>query len=112
MFQRLGIFGNYYEGRTPRQSDLGRYALTGGKQDRYVFRVPSLRNVVLTAPYFHDGSVGSLHDAVSIMANIELGRDIPEQDIQHIIKFLHTLTGTYQGHVLTKEQGVKQGVQP
>jgi cytochrome c peroxidase len=107
MFQKLGIFGSYYEGRSVKESDLGRYVLTGDERDRYVFRVPSLRNVVLTAPYFHDGSVSNLHDAVSIMANLELGRDIPEQDIQQIIRFLQTLTGDYEGHALTAGQGVQ-----
>ena len=107
MFQKLGIFGSYYEKGKVAQSDLGRYAITGDERDRYVFRVPSLRNVALTAPYFHNGSVGNLDKAVHIMASTELGRNIPEQDIQLIIKFLHTLTGIYHGKVLTEEQGVQ-----
>jgi cytochrome c peroxidase len=106
MFQKLGIFESGFEGRNMSEFDLGRYTVTGDEQDRYVFRVPSLRNITLTAPYFHDGSVNSLQDAVRIMAKAELGRDIPKQDIQLIVRFLRTLTGTYHGQVLTENQGV------
>jgi cytochrome c peroxidase len=61
MFQRFGVFGNYLEERgNLRESDYGRFALTGNEADRFVFRVPSLRNVELTAPYFHDGSAATL----------------------------------------------------
>ncbi|MGO9845725.1 MAG: cytochrome-c peroxidase, partial [Methylocella sp.] len=61
--------------------------------DLYVFKVPSLRNVAETAPYFHDGSVAELKRAVEIMGKTQLGADIPEKDVEEIIAFLGTLTG-------------------
>ena len=76
-----------------RTANLGRYALTGLPDDRWLFRVPSLRNVASTAPYFHDGRAATLADAVSEMAASQLGRSIPESDIRLIVKFLVTLSG-------------------
>ena len=102
LFQRFGIFENPFARRTTiTHADLGRFTITGLESDRYVFRVPSLRNVALTAPYFHDGSAGSLEQAVAIMARVQLGRTIDDHDIALIVKFLHTLTGEYQGRPLT-----------
>jgi cytochrome c peroxidase len=65
-----------------------------------VFRVPSLRNVALTAPYFHNGSAPTLDDAVKVMAQYQLGRSLSEPDQAAIVAFLHTLTGEYQGQPL------------
>jgi cytochrome c peroxidase len=101
LFEKFGIFSDPYSGRaaaTP--ADLGRYTITGKEEDRYVFRVPSLRNVAVTAPYFHDGSAASLDDAVSAMGRFQLGRDLPCGDVALIVAFLGTLTGEYQGHPL------------
>jgi len=98
MFQKLGIMRDYFADRgNPTKSDLGRFNVTGLEQDRHVFRVPSLRLVSLTAPYFHDGSATNLHDAISVMAKYQLGREIPDQDEAMIIEFLHTLIGEYKG---------------
>ena len=63
-------------------------------RDRGVFRVPSLRNVALTAPYFHDGSAPALADAVRIMARSQLGRALEDQDVTALVAFLYSLTGT------------------
>ena len=92
MFQRFGFYGNWFadRGRTA-QGDLGRYAVTGKAADKYVFKVPSLRLVTLTAPYFHDGSVADLSEAIRIMARYQLGRDIPEGDIAPMVAFLGSL---------------------
>lgn len=68
--------------------------------DRYVFKVPSLRNVALTAPYFHDGSAKTLEEAVEVMAKYQLGRPLPPVDLQHIVEFLRTLTGEHEGKSL------------
>lgn len=104
LFQRLGIMGDYYadHGITPSKADLGRYALTRREEDKFVFRVPSLRNVALTAPYLHDGSAPTLDDAVSDMARYQLGRTLPEADKADIIAFLKTLTGEYRGQPLAR----------
>ncbi|MDR2690167.1 MAG: cytochrome B6 [Azoarcus sp.] len=94
MFQRLGALGNYFADRgTPEtRIDQGRFNVTGREMDRYVFKVPSLRNVALTAPYFHDGSAATLEDAVQVMFKYQLGRNAPDEDKGLIVKFLRTLT--------------------
>jgi cytochrome c peroxidase len=101
LFMKFGVFGDYFAQRgntTP--ADLGRFNVTGNESDRHVFRVPSLRLAVLTPPYFHDGSVETLDDAVKIMAKHQLGRIISEQDITYIVEFLTTLPGEYKGQPL------------
>ena len=100
LFQKLGIMRDYFAGRTVTDADLGRYNVTKQEADKHVFRVPSLRNVAVTPPYFHDGSIPTLRDAVHEMADHQLGRPIPEHDVDLIVEFLHTLTGTYQGKPL------------
>jgi cytochrome c peroxidase len=60
----------------------------------YVFKVPSLRNVAMTAPYFHDGSIASLTKAVQVMAKVQLGRTLSDADANRIVAFLGSLTGT------------------
>lgn len=94
MFQRLGIMKPYFTDTSAvRDADLGRFALTGRERDRHVFRVPSLRNVALTAPYLHDGSQPTLATVVSVMASFQLGRDLEPDQIDRIVAFLETLTG-------------------
>lgn len=102
MFQTLGIFGNYFADRgTPiLKADLGRFNITGNELDRHVFKVPSLRNIALTAPYFHDGSAETLDQAIKMMGKYQLGVDIPQQDVDQIMTFLRSLTGEYQGKPL------------
>ena len=99
MFQKFGIFQEAPHDPT-RPVDLGRFLLTQVPRDRAVFRVPSLRNVALTAPYFHDGRTATLEAAVSIMARVQLGRTLSPEDTHAIVQFLHTLTGEYQGRSL------------
>lgn len=77
----------------PNQADQGRYEVTKNEADRMVFRVPSLRNVAMTAPYFHDGSAKTLPDAVRMMAKHQLGLDPSEGEIASIVLWLSTLTG-------------------
>lgn len=93
LFQKLGFFGNWFKDRggPVTNADLGRFNVTGREADRHVFKVPSLRLAVLTSPYFHDGSVASLDEAIRIMGRYQLGRDIPDADIALIVKFLGTL---------------------
>lgn len=94
MFQRFGVMRDYFADRgEPTKADLGLYNATGREQDRHVFRVPSLRNVALTAPYFHDGSAGTLLDAVQTMARYQLGRELTQAQAVDIVAFLTTLTG-------------------
>lgn len=97
LFQKLGIFYNYFEARGHIQNaDYGRMNVTGKHSDAHVFKVPSLRNVELTAPYLHDGTAKSLHEVVVIMGKTQLGIDIDTDNVELIVKFLRTLTGEYK----------------
>jgi cytochrome c peroxidase len=110
LFQKFGIFANPFARQETRSDgDLGRFTITGQERDRHVFRVPSLRNVALTAPYFHDGRTASLAQAVKIMAGSQLGRELPDPDIRSIVSFLNTLTGEYRGAPKARE---RNGPQP
>ncbi|MDK1288861.1 cytochrome-c peroxidase [Pseudoalteromonas umbrosa] len=98
--QGRNIGGNLYQkvgrlDKVPTQllDDLGRYELTQNPQDKYVFKVPSLRNVALTAPYFHNGSVDSLSDAIRIMARGQLGLDLSDGDVADIEALLQSFSG-------------------
>ncbi|MFZ2541576.1 MAG: cytochrome c peroxidase [Gallionella sp.] len=98
MYEKLGILDDYFSHRgNVRQVDFGRYNVTGIDEHRYEFRVPSLRNVALTAPYFHDASAGTLEQAVAVMGKYQLGVIINANEVTKIVKFLNTLTGIYQG---------------
>ena len=102
MFARFGLFGDFFkdQDREMRSVDYGRYNITNDPMDRYVFRVPGLRNIDLTAPYFHDGSIPTLSEAVEIMAKYQLGTHLPETDRNAIVVFLQTLTGEYRNQQL------------
>ncbi len=94
MFQKFGVMGDYFARRgNLTDADLGRHLVTGAESDRHVFKVPSLRNVALTAPYFHDGSAKTLEDAVEVMFRYQLGRVASKEDKAAIVLFLNTLTG-------------------
>ena len=102
MFQKLGILGDYFANRgSITEADRGRANITGDPGDINVFKVPSLRNIELTPPYFHDGSVPTLEGAVRVMAKYQLGQTLSAENIELIVKFLKTLTGEYQGKILT-----------
>jgi cytochrome c peroxidase len=75
--------------------DLGRYEVTKNEADKHLFKVPTLRNIALTAPYFHNGKVNSLENAVAIMAKTQLGKDLNPQQVEDIVAFLGTLTGEF-----------------
>lgn len=98
MYQTFGVMGDYFADRgNPTEADFGRFNVTGEEKDRFVFKVPTLRNIALTAPYFHDGSAKTLEDAVTIMGRYQLGRPLTEEDIDLLVAFLRTLTGEYRG---------------
>lgn len=73
--------------------DKGRFAVTKTVSDTYVFRVPSLRNVALTPPYFHSGKVWDLRQAVAIMGSSQLGAQLTDAEVDHVTAFLGSLTG-------------------
>jgi cytochrome c peroxidase len=88
MFQKVGIVKEW-----PNTSDPGRFAVTKQEADRMVFKVPSLRNIEKTGPYFHDGSVVTLEEAVKSMAEYQLGRSLSDAEVSQIVSWLKTLTG-------------------
>jgi cytochrome c peroxidase len=95
----VGVGGNSYQKfgtAKPYDKDthtLGRYNVTKNEKDKYVFKVPLLRNIELTAPYFHDASTWSLNEAVNIMAEYQLGLSLTDDETNKITAFLKTLTG-------------------
>lgn len=93
-FKQLGVARNYIIERktllTP--ADLGLAEVTKKSKDFYVFKVPSMRNVAITYPYYHDGSVKSLDEAVYLMGKYQLGVEIPDKDVKEIVLFLKSLT--------------------
>jgi cytochrome c peroxidase len=98
MYANLGVMGDYFadRGRPIVEGDLGRYNVTKNIKDKHVFKVPGLRNIALTAPYFHDGSIKTLDEAVSTMARYQLGINLSKQQKKHLVAFLKTLTGDFR----------------
>jgi cytochrome c peroxidase len=93
MLQKFGVTKDYWLETGSQKPDVGRFAVSKKEEDRYVFRVPMLRNVAKTAPYFHDGSVEQLDRAVRIMASVQLGRTLDDAAVGEIVAFLESLTG-------------------
>ncbi len=92
MFQPMGVAKAYFS-NDPSPADLGRFNFSGLERDRHVFRVPQLRNVELTAPYLHDGSVKTLEEVVAVMIEYQCGQEYSQEDIRRLTMFLKTLTG-------------------
>jgi cytochrome c peroxidase len=95
-FQKFGVVEPY---KTSNPAE-GRIAVTGKDADRFYFKVPTLRNVELTYPYFHDGAAATLKDAVNTMGRIQLGKNFSEDENAKIVAFLKTLTGTQPSFTL------------
>ncbi len=93
MFQKFGLFDDYWKYTKSKEIDDGRMMVTKKEADKYLFKVPSLRNIEKTWPYFHDGSVEKLDDAVKIMAKLELNKDLSDKETKEIVTFLTSLTG-------------------
>lgn len=106
--QRFGVTESYWEATrefvtidSPTMAmDVGRFAVTHNEADLYVFKVPSLRNITRTYPYFHDGSVWDLRDATQIMARVQLGRELSEEDLDNLMAFYQALEGTIPEYAL------------
>lgn len=93
-YQKFPVFpGSEYEKKYRLAEDTGRHAETKKESDRNMWRVPTWRNIAITAPYFHTGSVARLDEAVRVMAKTQLNKTLPEQDVQDITAFLKSLTG-------------------
>ncbi len=89
------IISSEYDSKYRLLEDTGRYQLTGKKSDKHLWRVPTLRNIALTAPYFHNGAVATLSEAVQVMAKTQLNKNLSIHQIQNIVVFLNGLTGEF-----------------
>lgn len=97
-FMKFGVVKDYWVETGSRKPDVGRAAFTKNDADKYFFRVPMLRNVAMTAPYFHDGSVDTLDRAVRVMGALQLGRALDDAMAASIVAFLESLTGPVPAH--------------
>ncbi|MCC5991740.1 MAG: cytochrome-c peroxidase [Rhodobacteraceae bacterium] len=84
---------NFHRFELPGSTDEGRFVVTGDEADMFAFRTPTLRNVAVTYPYFNNGSVDNLHDAVQLMGQQMLGQDFAEDELNSLVAFMHALTG-------------------
>lgn len=107
------LFPNYpgteYEKRYQLADDIGRYNVTGIETDRRMWRVPGLRNVAVTAPYFHNGAVKTLEEAVRVMGKTQLNKDLTEQQVKDIAAFLNSLTGEFPKQTLPRLPATPNG---
>jgi len=101
-YEYFGIKANYFDfrGTELTDEDNGRFVITGNESDRYKFKTPTLRNVVLTYPYMHDGAVQTIEEAVKIMSEFQMGKKLSDKEVDQMVTFLKTLTGEYNGKLL------------
>jgi cytochrome c peroxidase len=101
-FEVMGRRADYFGARRDvvTAADDGRYNVTKDEADRHRFKVPTLRNVARTSPYFHDGSKRTLAGAVDAMATFQLGAPLPQDELRDVVRFLEALTGEYDGKAL------------
>ncbi len=102
-FQRFPLLSdNDYVAKYRLDEDLGRYTVTQKDADRHMWRVPTWRNVALTAPYFHNGSVDTLDEAVRVMGKTQLGLELSDDQVADIVAFLESLTGEFPQQTLPR----------
>lgn len=101
-FEPLGLKKDYEFGEVTAQ-DIGRMNVTSEERDKLRQKVPTLRNVELTAPYFHRGDVATLDEAVKLMLRYQVGKELPQKDVDDIVAFLKSLTGVYTPYVSQNE---------
>lgn len=93
------LFPNYrgsaFDAKYQLTQDIGRFTISGHETDKHMWRVTGLRNVAITAPYFHNGAVATLSEAVRVMAKTQLNKDFTDEQIADVVAFLHTLTGRF-----------------
>ena len=104
-YELMGLRRHYFADRNTELTaeDDGRYKVTQDERDRHRFKVPGLRNVALTWPYYHDGSQASLKEAVCKMGTYQSGVELTDHEEELIVAFLNTLTGEYNGQLLTND---------
>jgi cytochrome c peroxidase len=92
-FEKFGVVADYWKETGSKEIDKGRFNITKDSADLYQFKIPGLRNVAMTPPYFHDGSVTTLPEAVRVMATVQLGIKLSDEERSDIVEFLGSLTG-------------------
>ena len=104
-YELMGLRKHYFadRGLELTEEDNGRFKQTGVERDRHRFKVPGLRNVALTWPYYHDGTRTSLKEAVCAMGTYQSGVELTDEEEDLIVAFLNSLTGEYQGKLLTND---------
>ncbi len=104
-FEYMGLKADYFKkrGDVGKINDAGLVSFTKDERDTRKFKTPTLRNVVLTAPYFHDGATDNLKEAVEIMAKFQRDKNLTDEEIADIVKFLEALTGKIDGKKLEKK---------
>lgn len=100
-YQKVGLIKPYRN-----QTDVGRFAVTKDEDDKFKFKVPTLRNIAATNPYFHDGGIAALHDAVRTMASLQLGVELSPEQEASLVTFLKALTGK---GIVARETQAKAG---
>ncbi len=106
-YQKVPLIpGSAYDAKYSLTNDPGREQATKNPADRNMWRVPSWRNVSLTAPYFHNGSVATLDEAVRVMAKIQLGKDLEDAQVADIVAFLESLTGKFPEQTMPRLPGL------
>lgn len=106
-YEYMGIVADYFADREMKADrdiiktkDQGHFNATNKESDLQRFKTPSLRNVALTAPYMHDGTINSLGEATRIMLKYQVGKELSDNEVDKIVKFMHTLNGQYNGQEL------------
>jgi len=95
-FQKFPTFtDNEYQKKYNLMADMGLASVTKQDSDKNMWRVPTWRNVAVTAPYFHNGSVATLDEAVRVMAKTQLNKDLKDKEVKDIVEFLGSLTGEF-----------------
>lgn len=101
MYHKFGLFSSYAEHLKTAVVDNGKFDVTQNEGDKFFFKVPILRNIEKTGPYFHDGSVTSLEEATKVMAKLQLNRDLTDEEVKDIVVFMNALTGEVPADVQT-----------
>jgi len=93
MYHKFGLFSDYATHLKSAVVDNGKFDVTQKETDKFFFKVPILRNIEKTGPYFHDGSVTSLEEATKVMAKLQLNKDLTDEQVKDLVVFMNALTG-------------------
>jgi cytochrome c peroxidase len=100
-FQKFGVYQDYWTAYNVKAKDNGKFDVTKDEKDKYVFKVPSLRNILETYPYFHDGEVWDIKEAIGIMGKTQLNKEISDENKDKIVDFFSSLSGELSAETKT-----------